>query len=92
MVKPFEDAAFSMKKGEISDPILTTFGFHVIKVTERKEKSVVPFEEASERLIATIRNGHVNEQIGKKISDLSSRAEVEIKLQQPNPSEQSAPK
>ncbi|MEE8319592.1 MAG: peptidylprolyl isomerase [bacterium] len=92
MVKPFEDAAFSMKKGEISDPVLTTFGFHVIKVTERKEKSVVPFEEASERLIATIRNGRVNEQIGNKISELSSRAEVEIKLQQPNPSEQSAPK
>jgi len=92
MLKPFSDAAFSMKKGEISDPVLTTYGYHVIKVTDRKEKSTLPFENVSERLIATIRNGRINEQIGNKISDLSSRAQVDIKLQQPEPSGQPAPK
>ncbi len=91
MLKPFSNAAFSMKKGEISDPVLTTYGYHVIKVTDRKEKSTVPFEETSERLITTLRNGRINELIGTKIRELSSRAEVEIKLPQSNPSEQSAP-
>ncbi len=36
MVGPFEQAAFAMSKGEISQPIKTQFGFHIIKVTDKR--------------------------------------------------------
>jgi peptidyl-prolyl cis-trans isomerase C len=36
MVREFEDAAFSMKKGQVSAPIRTPFGFHIIMVTDTK--------------------------------------------------------
>jgi peptidyl-prolyl cis-trans isomerase D len=45
MVKPFEEAAFSLKKGEISDLIETDFGFHIIKITDIKSPRVKSFDE-----------------------------------------------
>lgn len=36
MVKPFEDACFSMEVGEISEPVQTQFGWHLIQLTDKK--------------------------------------------------------
>ncbi len=46
MVKAFEDAAFSLEPGVLSEPIRTPFGFHLIRVEEKREARKIPFEEA----------------------------------------------
>lgn len=45
MVKEFEDVVFSMKVGEISEPVKTQFGYHLIKLTEHVPASNSEFEE-----------------------------------------------
>jgi parvulin-like peptidyl-prolyl isomerase len=44
MVKPFEDTAFKMKIGEVSEIVETQFGYHLIKTADRQEARVVPLE------------------------------------------------
>ncbi len=54
MVPQFEEAAFALKKGEISDPVQSQFGWHVIKVEDRRQKPPPSFEEVKDRLIGSM--------------------------------------
>jgi peptidyl-prolyl cis-trans isomerase D len=55
MVKPFEDAAFDLKIGEISGLVKSDFGYHVIKLLAVKATRVLPFDEAREGIANKLR-------------------------------------
>jgi peptidyl-prolyl cis-trans isomerase D len=50
MVKPFADMAFSLKAGEISEPVRTRFGWHIIKVEKVNEASTTSFDDAKKNI------------------------------------------
>lgn len=50
MVPEFERAAFNLRVGEVSNPVRTRFGYHIIKITDRKEGIPVSFEEAKDAI------------------------------------------
>ena len=60
MVKPFSDKAFSMKTGEISEPVRTQFGWHIIKVEKINEASTIPFDTAREKISKKLINERAN--------------------------------
>jgi peptidyl-prolyl cis-trans isomerase D len=51
MVEPFAEKAFSMNPGEISDPVRTKFGFHIIKVEKVNAAAALTFEQASPKIV-----------------------------------------
>ena len=67
MVKPFEEAVFAMKKGDISDLVESDFGYHIIKLTEVKEPKQRSFDE----LRASIENDLKNQQAQRKFAEVA---------------------
>lgn len=62
MIKPFEDTAFSLKKaGDMSGVIESPFGWHIIKLTERKPAGVRPFEEVKDQLMREAQSEILNQ-------------------------------
>lgn len=74
MVPPFEEAAFKLAKGETSAPVQSQFGFHVIRVDDKRTKQVPPFDVFKERLMASL----INQKAETVSTEMRAKAAIEI--------------
>ena len=79
MVPPFSEAAFKLKQGEVSDPVRTTFGWHVIKVVERKKAHVQSLSEVKESLREQLYSKKMREALTTTLAELRKDARIEHK-------------
>ena len=78
MVPAFDQAAFAMKPGDISDIVTTQFGYHIIKVTDRRPPSTVPFEQVSERIKEYLSEQQQQQRVGAFVESLKQKAKIEV--------------
>jgi peptidyl-prolyl cis-trans isomerase C len=50
MVEPFAEAAFKLEPGQVSEPVKSQFGWHIIKVEEKRNKPVPSFDETKDQI------------------------------------------
>ncbi|MFH1025105.1 MAG: peptidylprolyl isomerase [Nitrospirota bacterium] len=73
--KELADIAFSMKKGDVSDPVRTDEGFYLIKVTDRREERSATFEEVKPKVASEFMNRLLEEKISELRKALNIRTD-----------------
>jgi peptidyl-prolyl cis-trans isomerase C len=74
MVPEFSDAAFKLKKGEISEPVKTQFGWHIIQVEDTRMKTFPPFEQVKDQAARYVTQKAESE----AVAQLHSAAKIEL--------------
>jgi len=74
MVSEFEDAVFALETGEVSEPVQTQFGWHIIKLEERRESEPPAFEQVAPQ----VRQQLLIERFDSTVEQLKSAAQIEI--------------
>ncbi|MGD1967673.1 MAG: peptidylprolyl isomerase [Desulfobacterales bacterium] len=77
MVKPFEEAAFNLKPNETSDIVETRFGYHLIKVVDKKPAQKLAYADVKERLSEHLKNQKMDTETTAYIQSLRTGAKIE---------------
>lgn len=78
MVKAFEESAFNMKPGQVSELVESEFGFHIIKVTDYRSARTVPLAEVNDRIAVALRQQKQQELAQEFVQSLKAKGKVEI--------------
>jgi peptidyl-prolyl cis-trans isomerase C len=81
MVAPFEEVAFALQPGQMSEVVRTQFGYHIIKVEEHKTGRALPFDEAKPQVKEDLTQQQTYERYQQYMAGLRGKAKVEVLLQ-----------
>jgi peptidyl-prolyl cis-trans isomerase C len=77
MVKPFDDAVFAMQPDEVSDIVETRFGYHIIKVYDKKPEQTLAYADVKDQLNQQLKQEKVEKEATKYIDQLKKDAKIE---------------
>ncbi len=80
MPKPFEERAFSLKAGEISGPVRTQFGWHIIKVDDIKDGAIKTLPEVRDQIVTTLKKDISSDMAHERILTLMDQMPYNINL------------
>ncbi len=74
MLKPFEDAAFALEVGQVSEPVKTQFGWHIIKVEEKRDRPLPTFDDVKDTIMTQL----VQQKAQQSARELQAAAKIDV--------------
>jgi peptidyl-prolyl cis-trans isomerase C len=78
MVPAFDEAAFKLKPGEVSEVVTTQFGYHIIKLTSKKDPTTYPYEQVKPKIVEVLTNRKKQEKVNAFIEAMKKKAKIEV--------------